>query len=82
MAYEDQLWANDESGSICCFDHAGMYLRTAHAARPSARSHWTPLGTWRVMTEADLMAWIEEFDDEPQCEMCGKWAALPGWEGR
>lgn len=63
------LWT-DDGGQILCADHAGGYLTSAIAARPRARQHRTPLGTWDRVTAVEIAAdptlWI--------CETCVPWS--------
>lgn len=63
------LWSND-NGEISCAEHGGSYLRSAISARPAARAHRTPLGTWERLTRADL-AELERMMGRPVgCETC------------
>ena len=64
-----QLWCND-NGAICCTEHAGSYLRSAITARPKARTHRTPLGTWEQMTFGDIADFINETGMKVLCETC------------
>lgn len=63
------LWSND-NGEISCAEHGGSYLRSGISARPNARAHRTPLGTWERVTRADL-AELERMVGRPVgCETC------------
>ena len=63
------LWSND-NGQISCAEHGGSYLRCAITARPKARTHRTPLGTWERLTPGDL-AELERMIGRPVgCETC------------
>jgi hypothetical protein len=67
------IWT-DDNGRMTCVKHAGSYLSSAIAARPKARRHRTPLGTWERLSEADWFATVEEFRaaelPDPACESC------------
>ena len=47
------VWA-DDNGNMVCENHAGMYLTGAIKQRPKAKSHRTPLGTWELLTAAEV----------------------------
>lgn len=63
-----RYWAND-NGSICCDDHAGAYLTAAMEARPRAKAHRTPLGTWEQLTTLEVTFMRADFGVE-LCETC------------
>lgn len=61
---------NLHTGELTCPEHGGSYLRSAMAAHPRAKQHWTPLGDWVLMTTADHA----EFAGAglvPKCQTCG-----------
>jgi hypothetical protein len=64
------LWANEHDGRISCEEHGGRYLQAAIVAKPTARTHRTPLGDWEKMTDADLREWEAEIGQPMTCEMC------------
>jgi len=63
------LWSND-NGEISCAEHGGSYLRSAITARPKARAHRTPLGTWERLTRADLAELARMVGRPVGCETC------------
>lgn len=62
------LWT-DGGGTILCSPHAGNYLTSAIDARPRARTHRTPLGTWDLMTSEEVAVLRLEFGPLI-CETC------------
>lgn len=62
-------WFND-NGSICCEEHAGSYLTAAIEARPRAKSHRTPLGTWELMPADEVAEFLQYTEGKPVCETC------------
>jgi len=63
------MWI-DDNGRILCAQHAGSYLRTAIDARPRARTHRTPIGTWDRMDAMFIEEWEREIGAPPSCESC------------
>lgn len=64
---KSKYWS-DDNGAICCETHAGAYLTASIGAKPKAKSHRTPLGTYELMSEDDVTYFITECG-EP-CETC------------
>jgi hypothetical protein len=62
-----RLWVSD-GGDVLCDEHAGAYLRSSIQAKPKAKSHRTPLGTWD-MYYAHLLGGIP-------CMSCVDWKTL------
>ncbi|CAB4178020.1 hypothetical protein UFOVP1462_24 [uncultured Caudovirales phage] len=62
-----RLWVSD-NGDVTCEEHAGMYLHCAIEAKPKAKSHRTPLGTWDAFSMRDLGAL--------PCSVCVDWMTL------
>lgn len=79
MSARAQQYWEDDNGGITCVAHAGNYLRSAIERDPlarTARSHRTPLGTYRRMTKTEV-ADFQEFlavecniITESICEQC------------
>lgn len=65
-----RYWAND-NGAVCCEAHAGCYLQSEIEARPRAKSHRTPLGTYELLDSLDVAVLNAEFGEV--CETC-RWA--------
>lgn len=63
------LWSND-NGEISCAQHGGSYLRSAIAARPRARAHRTPLGTWERLTAGEVAELARMVGRPVGCETC------------
>jgi hypothetical protein len=55
----------DDGGRVVCSDHAGHYLKAALSQAPTAREHWTPLGTWERVGISDAAKF------NLACETCG-----------
>lgn len=74
--HTQQYWSNDQQGTIYCSDHAGSYLYHAIQSKPKARRHRTPLGDWSLMTEAEVIEFLQFLNDEMGittdsiCESC------------
>lgn len=62
-----RFWAND-NGAICCQDHAGHYLSSAISARPRAKTHRTPLGTYELLNNLEVTFLSTEYGEI--CENC------------
>lgn len=65
----ETIWIN-EDGMTTCMAHAGHYLRTAVAARPRSKRHFTPLDDWCAVTAADQAILKQEGEDPVTCETC------------
>ena len=61
------LWVSD-NGDVCCANHAGIYLYHAIQAKPRAKSHRTPLGTWDAYA-SNLLGGLP-------CSSCVDWMTL------
>ena len=61
------LWVSD-NGDVLCANHAGSYLYSAIQARPMARTHRTPLGTWDACT-SEMLGGLP-------CSSCVDWMTL------
>ena len=62
-----QLWVSD-NGDVTCANHAGVYLSAAIQAKPKAKSHLTPLGSWHSYASIDLGGL--------PCSTCVDWMTL------
>lgn len=63
----ERLWVSD-NGSVTCDNHAGVYLASEIKAKPKAKSHRTPLGTWDAYA-LNLLGGLP-------CETCVDWSSL------
>ena len=70
MNTKTELFCDEQSGRIACFDHVGMYAQSDINARPKARKWATPLGAWSRWTAADEAEWIEFAGSPARCESC------------
>ena len=64
------LWLGEDDGRISCVRHGGMYLQSAIAARPKAKSHRIPWGKYVLATEQDRQDWLTEVGTPMECEIC------------
>lgn len=63
----------DDNGAITCETHAGNYLSSGIKARPNAKTHRTPLGTFEMLHDdevAELLTMMQGMKREHICEMC------------
>jgi hypothetical protein len=60
----------NDNGMIVCARHGGQYLADAIAAKPNAKRHPTPLGTWKIV-DAAMLADFAAMDFTCCCEVCG-----------
>lgn len=65
----DILFVSD-GGRINCLAHGGSYLNSAHAARPNARTHRTPLDWWERVDDDYIAEWTAIVGKPPVCEEC------------
>jgi len=63
-----QYWYNTTNGQQVCLAHAGNYLTSSIEAKPKAKSHKTPLGTWKATSAEDIESFTAEFGSP--CESC------------
>jgi hypothetical protein len=59
---------SDDNGRITCSDHAGNYLQSAITAKPKAKKHRTPMGTWEYMNSLEVAVFTAECGIP--CETC------------
>jgi hypothetical protein len=59
---------SDDNGRITCSAHAGNYLTSAIQAKPNAKKHRTPMGTWEYMNIIEVAEFLAEFG--VPCETC------------
>lgn len=64
----------DDNGRMSCEDVrcAGRYLHMCIQAKPKAKKHSTPLGTYTKLTQAeiaDVRSWSDD-GDQGVCESC------------
>ena len=61
-------WFNTTTGEQLCPDHSGAYLTASITAKPKAKSHKTPLGTWKIVSAEDVAFFTAEYGN--CCEQC------------
>lgn len=66
-----KLYIND-NGEISCAKHGGFDLAASVEAQPTARTYWTPRGTWQVATSADRFAFEAIIKAPMTCETCAE----------
>lgn len=64
----------DDNGAITCEAHAGNYLTCGIAASPKATEHHTPLGTFELLTDDEVVEFQAFLDERlgggSPCETC------------
>jgi hypothetical protein len=65
------LFLNETTGEICCAEHGGHHLHTAHTKAPNEAWYDSDSGRWSRWSMVDEMEWRKMTGSHARCESCG-----------